>query len=45
MSSFHLNLTIDILDVVIVAFLFYRLFLLIRGTRAAQMFIGLFLSS
>jgi diadenylate cyclase len=43
MSSFHLNLTIDILDIIIVAFLFYRLFLLIRGTRAAQMFIGLFL--
>jgi diadenylate cyclase len=42
MSVFHLNLTIDILDIVIVAFLFYRLFLLIRGTRAAQMFIGLF---
>jgi diadenylate cyclase len=43
MSAFHLNLTIDILDIIIVAFLFYRLFLLIRGTRAAQMFIGLFL--
>jgi diadenylate cyclase len=43
MSSFHLNLTIDILDIIIVAFLFYRVFLLIRGTRAAQMFIGLFL--
>jgi len=43
MSSFHLNLTIDILDCIIVAFLFYRIFLLIRGTRAAQMFIGLFL--
>ncbi|MGD1049220.1 MAG: diadenylate cyclase CdaA [Candidatus Krumholzibacteriaceae bacterium] len=43
MSLFHLNLAIDILDILIVAFLFYRLFLLIRGTRAAQMFIGLFL--
>lgn len=43
MSSFHFNLTIDILDVIIVAFLFYRLFLLVRGTRATQMFIGLFL--
>ncbi len=39
--SFHMSLTIDILDVLIVAFLFYRVFLLIRGTRAAQMFIGL----
>lgn len=43
MSLFHLNLAIDVLDILIVAFLFYRLFLLIRGTRAAQMFIGLFL--
>ncbi len=43
MSSFHLNLTIDILDIIIVAFLFYRLFLLVKGTRATQMFIGLFL--
>ncbi len=43
MSSFHINLAIDIIDVLIVAFLFYRIFLLIRGTRAAQMFMGLFL--
>jgi diadenylate cyclase len=32
---------IDILDIVIVAFIFYKLFQLIRGTRAAQMFLGL----
>lgn len=43
MSSLHFNLTIDILDVIIVAFLFYRLFLLVKGTRATQMFVGLFL--
>lgn len=43
MNALHFNLTIDILDIVIVAFLFYRLFLLIKGTRAIQMFIGLFL--
>ncbi len=43
MNSFQFNLTIDVLDVIIVAFLFYRLFLLIKGTRATQMFIGLFL--
>lgn len=43
MSSFQFNLVIDILDIVIVAFLFYRLLLLIKGTRATQMFIGLFL--
>ncbi len=41
MSSFHFNLTVDILDIIIVAFLFYRLFLLVKGTRATQMFIGL----
>jgi diadenylate cyclase len=43
LNPFHFNLTVDILDIIIVAFLFYRLFLLIRGTRASQMFIGLFL--
>jgi diadenylate cyclase len=43
LSSFHFNLTIDVLDIIIVAFLFYRLFLLVKGTRATQMFIGLFL--
>ncbi len=43
MNPFHFNLTIDILDIIIVAFLFYRLFLLFKGSRATQMFIGLFL--
>jgi diadenylate cyclase len=32
---------LDLLDVMIVAFLFYRLYLIIRGTRATQMFLGL----
>jgi len=32
---------IDLLDILIVAFLMYRLFLLVRGTRAVQMFFGL----
>ncbi|MFZ1946119.1 MAG: diadenylate cyclase CdaA [bacterium] len=32
---------IDILDIAIVTFLFYKLFQLIRGTRAAQMLFGL----
>ncbi len=32
---------IDVLDIVIVWYLFYKLFQLIRGTRAAQMFLGL----
>ncbi|HER43912.1 MAG TPA: TIGR00159 family protein [Candidatus Eisenbacteria bacterium] len=43
MSSFHFKLTIDVLDIIIVAFLFYRLLLLVKGTRATQMFVGLFL--
>ena len=32
---------LDVLDVVIVGFLFYRLYLIIRGTRATEMFFGL----
>ncbi|HET7497884.1 MAG TPA: diadenylate cyclase CdaA [Candidatus Omnitrophota bacterium] len=32
---------VDALDVLIVAFLFYRLFIMIKGTRASQMFVGL----
>ena len=32
---------LDILDVAIVTFLIYHIFLLVRGTRAAQMFLGL----
>ncbi len=32
---------VDILDIIIVWYLFYQLFRLIRGTRAAQMFLGL----
>ena len=35
------QLLLDILDVLIVAFLFYRLFAMIKGTRASQMFVGL----
>ncbi len=35
------SLLIDVLDIMIVAFLLYRLLLLVRGTRAVQMFIGL----
>jgi diadenylate cyclase len=37
------NWWVDILDIAIVSFLFYKLFQLIRGTRAAQMFLGLIL--
>jgi diadenylate cyclase len=32
---------LDVLDVLVVAFLFYHIFLLVRGTRAAQMILGL----
>jgi diadenylate cyclase len=32
---------VDLIDILIVAFLFYRLFAMIKGTRAAQMFVGL----
>jgi diadenylate cyclase len=35
------NYLLDVLDVLIVAFLFYRLYLIIRGTRATEMFVGL----
>jgi len=38
-QKYHIPL--DLLDVGLTAFLFYRVFLLVRGTRAAQMFIGL----
>jgi diadenylate cyclase len=32
---------LEFIDIALVSFLFYRVFLLIRGTRAAQMFFGL----
>lgn len=35
------NYLLDVIDVLIVAFLFYRLYLVIRGTRATEMFVGL----
>jgi diadenylate cyclase len=34
---------IDILDIAVVSFLFYRLYLIMRGTIAAQIFVGLIL--
>ena len=36
-----LRILLEIIDVALVSFLIYRLFLLVRGTRAAQMFFGL----
>ena len=43
MTSYQFNLIVDILDILIVAFIFYKLYLSIKGTRAIQMFIGLFI--
>jgi DNA integrity scanning protein DisA with diadenylate cyclase activity len=40
-SFLHKNWILDVLDVLLVTILFYRLLILVRGTRAAQMFIGL----
>ena len=38
----HSSWLLDAIDVLLVAILFYRLLVLVRGTRAAQMFVGLF---
>jgi diadenylate cyclase len=32
---------IDFIDIIVVTFIFYKLFLLVKGTRAVQMFLGL----
>lgn len=36
---------IDILDIAVISFILYKLYLFIRGSRAAQMFVGLLLIS
>lgn len=41
MDSFSTEIVIDILDVLIVSYFLYRLFSLMRGTRAVHMFFGL----
>jgi diadenylate cyclase len=43
MSSYQFHIIVDILDILIVAFIFYRLYLSMKGTRAIQMFGGLFI--
>lgn len=47
MELFHIGFlkftVIDLIDVALVAFLFYRLLLLMKGTRSAQIVLGLFL--
>ncbi len=40
-TPMHKLWVLDVLDVLLVAILFYRLLILVRGTRAAQMFVGL----
>ena len=37
----HFRWTIDLLDILLVAFIIYRLILLIKGTRTVQMLLGL----
>lgn len=37
----HIEWLRDVIDIFLVAFIFYRLLLLVRGTRAAQMLLGL----
>jgi diadenylate cyclase len=39
--SFSYRLILDVADILVVAALFYRILILVRGTRAAQMFVGL----
>lgn len=39
--TFSLRVILDVADVLIVTILFYRVLTLVRGTRAAQMFVGL----
>lgn len=43
MSSISTDYIIDILDILIVSYLLYRLFILMKGTRAVHMFFGLVL--
>jgi len=39
--TFSFRMVLDIIDVLIVAYIFYRILVLVRGTRAAQMVLGL----
>jgi len=47
MELFHISFlkftVVDLIDVALVAFLFYRLLILMKGTRSAQIVLGLFL--
>jgi diadenylate cyclase len=41
MTPVHQFWFLDLLDIVLVAMLFYRLLILVKGTRSAQMYVGL----
>src|SRR5947207_14885735 len=41
MTPVHDLWLLDVLDIVLVAVLFYRLLILVKGTRSAQMYVGL----
>jgi len=41
MGLFSHHWYLDLIDIAVVAFLFYKLFMLVKGTRASQMFAGL----
>ncbi len=41
MTPVHQFWVLDLLDILLVAILFYRLLILVRGTRSAQMYVGL----
>ncbi|NOT34576.1 MAG: TIGR00159 family protein [Candidatus Eisenbacteria bacterium] len=41
MNPVHSVWVFDLLDILLVAFLFYRLLILVKGTRSAQMYVGL----
>ena len=43
MTNFSYDLIVDAFDILIVSYLLYRLFSLMRGTRAVHMFFGLIL--
>ncbi len=41
MTPVHQFWFLDLLDILLVAVLFYRLLILVKGTRSAQMYVGL----
>ena len=41
MTPVHSLWFLDVLDILLVAALFYRLLILVKGTRSAQMYVGL----